>query len=348
MTDPSFPAVVGARLFSPPPLSRNIGWIVDAGRDFPSSIRKDLLALDTRLNIRDTPERLTTRGWNNYGPGDHRAFKYLTPTKRLEAGDLISTGLLVAKTVHLICSPSRAQMVCYELCGLDDHISSAGTRFLWEPVPDLCTPEYRIEMYKTLKLMHIVSPNNAELAGFYGLEDPIDINMPETIVSLATKLVTAGIGPNGTGAVIVRCGKMGCLVSSRNRMDVWLPAYYQPKDEGTKEDGDEVNCTKDGNRNKGGSSPHAKDGDTSHPKVVDPTGGGNAFIGGLAIGLVRNSGNFVLAAAMGTVAASFAIEQIGIPVLSKRRGRELWNGVEVQDRLEEYRKRVEGMGISLG
>lgn len=308
-----------------------------------------MLALDTRLSIRETPERLTTRGWNTYGPGDHRAFRYLTPTKRLEADDLISAGLPVAKTVHLICSPSRAQMVCYELCGgLDERISGAGTRFLWEPVPDLCTPDHRIEMYKTLKLMHVISPNHAELAGFYGLEDPIDISTPDTITSLATKLVTAGIGPNGTGAVIVRCGKMGCLVSSRKRMNVWLPAYYQPEPEDEGMNGDEENDAKDGDGSKSNSSPRAKDSDRSHPKVVDPTGGGNAFIGGLAIGLVRSGGNFVLAAAMGTVAASFTIEQIGIPTLSKKGEQELWNGVEVQDRLEEYRRRVEEMGISLG
>lgn len=82
---------------------------------------------------------------------------------------------------------------------------------------------------------------------------------------------------------------------------------------------------------------------------MDPTGGGNTFIGGLAIGLVRYKDNFVLAAAMGTVAASFAIEQIGIPTLAKKDGgRELWNGVEVQARMDEYRQRVEAMGISLG
>lgn len=348
LTEPPSPGVIGARLFSPPPDSRRIGWIVDAGRDFPSAIRKQLLALDTWLTIRETPERLTTRGWNSYGPGDHREFKYLTPKKRLQADDLISSGLLVAKTVHLICSPARAQMVCYELRGgLDDRFPSSRTRFIWEPVPDLCTPEHRVEMYKTLKLMHVISPNHAELAGFYGIEDPIDINTPDTIVSLATKLVTAGIGPNGTGAVIVRCGKMGCLVSSRKRMNVWLPAYYQPEGEERQGNSDEDNDTNNGNKNKS-SSPNAKDGDKSHPKVVDPTGGGNAFIGGLAIGLVRSGGNFVLAAAMGTVAASFAIEQIGIPTLSKKDGQELWNGVEVQGRLEEYRKKVEGMGIGLG
>lgn len=54
----------------------------------------------------------------------------------------------MAKTVHLICSPTRAQMVCYELCGvLEDRVSGGGTKFIWEPVPDLCTPEHRVEMF---------------------------------------------------------------------------------------------------------------------------------------------------------------------------------------------------------
>lgn len=317
--------IVGARLFSPPPISKKIGWIVDAGSDFPDKLRTQLLALDTHLKIRETRDRLTTRGWNSYGPNDHREFRYKTPKRRLEADDLISTRLIVAKTIHFICSPIRAQMVAFEICGiLDNHRPGTGTatRFIWEPVPDLCTPENRVAMYKTLKLVHVVSPNHTELAGFYGIEDPLDNSNPSTIESLASKLVTAGIGPHDTGAAIIRCGKMGCLIASRGRENVWLPAYYTTDD------------------------------DSNHEKVVDPTGGGNTFIGGLSIGLVRYPGNFVMAAAMGTVAASFAIEQIGIPALEKGGGGEdvveRWNGVSVLERFEEYRRRVKALGIVLG
>ncbi|KAH0607518.1 uncharacterized protein H6S33_002552 [Morchella sextelata] len=321
------PGIIGARLFSPPPHSHKIGWIVDAGRDFPPAIRAQLKALDTNLILRETHDRLTTRGWNSYGANDHREFRYLTPKKRLEADDLIAARLVVAKTIHFICSPVRAQMVAYELCGLLDDCrpgAGAATRFIWEPVPDLCTPEHRLDMYKTLKLVHVVSPNHAELAGFYGIDDPADNSSRATIEALTAKLVTAGIGPHHTGAAIVRCGKMGCLVASHGREPVWLPAYYSTDDS-------------EGN------------GGPNHEKVVDPTGGGNTFIGGVAIGLVRYPGNFVMAAAMGAVAASFAIEQIGIPVLEKAEGGrgERWNGVEVGKRFEEYRGRVEAMGVVL-
>ena len=81
-------------------------------------------------------------------------------------------------------------------------------------------------------------------------------------------------------------------------------------------------------------------------RVVDPTGGGNGFLGGLAVALARGRG-VVEASAWGSVAASFMIEQVGVPVLSSSpsdeqgKGRiELWNGIHVEERLDEYMKRV--------
>ena len=54
--------ILGARLFSPPPLSKCMGWIVHTGNDFPESIVKTLKSWDTTLILRQTPDRLTTRG----------------------------------------------------------------------------------------------------------------------------------------------------------------------------------------------------------------------------------------------------------------------------------------------
>ncbi|KAF8249936.1 Ribokinase-like protein [Wilcoxina mikolae CBS 423.85] len=295
--------VLGARLFSPPPLSKTVGWIVDAGYDFPADCLAQLEALQTHLVLRQTPERLTTRGWNSYESGDQRAFRYTTPKKRLEAIDLIKCGLAGAKCVHLICSPARAEAPIV----------------VWEPVPDLCTPKHRDGLMATVKLVDVVSPNHDELAGFFS-----DQTLPgasgewETIEYLASLLLKSGVGANGEGAVVVRAGKNGCLVASRQRGMVRLPAYYE--------------STQDGN----------------HEKVVDPTGGGNTFIGGLGVGLVRTGGNVVLAAAMGSVAASFAIEQIGIPQFETADdGGELWCGESVEERLKAYEKKVKELGIDL-
>jgi hypothetical protein len=74
-------------------------------------------------------------------------------------------------------------------------------------------------------------------------------------------------------------------------------------------------------------------------RVVDPTGGGNTFLGGLSVALARGK-SIEEACAWGHVAASFAIEQVGFPVLSvDEEGRETWNGVRVEDRLREFQER---------
>jgi len=78
-------------------------------------------------------------------------------------------------------------------------------------------------------------------------------------------------------------------------------------------------------------------------RVVDPTGGGNGFLGGMAIALARGKG-VVEAAAWGSVAASFCIEQVGVPILGKDdEGRETWNGERVEGRLEKFMGRI-GLG----
>ncbi|PWW79998.1 Ribokinase-like protein [Tuber magnatum] len=319
-------SVIGARVFSPGPQAKSIGWIVDAGNDFPQEVRRELMALGTDLAIREDLERKTTRGWNKYGPGDYREFKYLTPKKRIEVNDLVEEGLFTAKTSHLICTPARASSVCSGLHkALQDRLLHPTPLVIWEPVPDSCNPEHRMEMhttpppYKVLEMVHIISPNHDELAGFYGIKDPLEKRDPDTIKSLAGKIAAAGIGQQGSGAIIVRAGKLGCLVACKKHTPIWLPAYHPPTEGGD-----------------------------NNPGVVDPTGGGNAFIGGMSISIARNgSTKFVLAAAMGIVAASFAIEQVGMPKLEVVDGEERWNGVSVRERMEEYRRRVENMGISL-
>lgn len=65
-------SALGARIFSPPPLSKSVGWIVDCGSDFPAELRDFIASWDSGALIRETPDRLTTRGWNGYGENEHR------------------------------------------------------------------------------------------------------------------------------------------------------------------------------------------------------------------------------------------------------------------------------------
>ena len=51
--------------------------------------------------------------------------------------------------------------------------------------------------------------------------------------------------------------------------------------------------------------------------VIDPTGAGNAYCGGFLAGYVRTS-DVLTAARYGTVAASFLVEQVGLPEINER------------------------------
>ena len=67
-------AAFGARLVAGVAHSRSVGWVVDAGSDFPLDIRRILESWQTNCLFREDESRLTTRAWNGYGYGrrEHR------------------------------------------------------------------------------------------------------------------------------------------------------------------------------------------------------------------------------------------------------------------------------------
>ncbi|KAI8941714.1 hypothetical protein NX059_002921 [Plenodomus lindquistii] len=307
-------SALGARIFSPSPQSKTVGWVVDCGSDFPPELRQVIAHWDSGVVLRETPDRPTTRGWNSYGEHEYRAFRYLTPKLRIDHHALVGTPLIWARSFHLICSPLRCIDLIQNILALRQQESNAQSHqrplFIWEPVPDLCIPEEAENCLKALKFVDVVSPNHGELGGFFGKDtnakESVDFRLVERLCS---QWMESGIGPGGNGGSVVRCGKDGCLVT-RKGLQTWLPAYHQ-----------------------------------SAERVVDPTGGGNGFLGGLAVGLVRGGErpgieNLEEASIWGSVSASFAIEQVGMPVLSYTPDGETWNGVRVDDRLSEFKDRV--------
>lgn len=172
---------------------------------------------------------------------------------------------------------------------------------MWEPVPNSCVPEELDNCHEATKSVDLVSPNHAELAAFFGetgnIEDCVD---KPAIERFADVLYKSGSKSGRTKAVVVRAGKAGCLLADANGAQ-WIPAYHQ----------------------------------SESSKVIDPTGGGNTFLGGLGIALARGR-SLHEAAIWGSVAASFAIEQVGVPTLTESADGERWNGVRVQDRLDEF------------
>lgn len=177
-------------------------------------------------------------------------------------------------------------------------------------MPDLCVPDELQNTLEALKHVDVISPNHAELADFFSVNantasGDVDKGVVEDCASQLVKHIPSSDSGRKV-AVVVRSGKDGCYIATSQGQSEWLPAYHN-----------------------------------SAEKVVDPTGGGNGFLGGFAVGLVR-TGDVVEAAMWGNVGASFCIEQVGVPVLGKDgNGMETWNRVVVEERLKEFLGRNE-------
>ncbi|KAF7904000.1 hypothetical protein EAF00_001334 [Botryotinia globosa] len=388
-------SALGARLFSPPPLSQTISWVVDKGSDFPPSISSQINTWQTSCLIRTDPTRLTTRGWNGYDSNETRSFKYTTPKLRLDESSIAShPPLLFAKSFHLICSPNRCIDLVTRILSIRKSHSPNHPKplFIWEPVPDLCTPDELLNCTNVLPYIDVLSPNHSELAGFMG--DPDSGMTPEGEISMEAversceQLLSSM--PLQSYALVVRCGALGCYVAknggrnrraeknrrkrpaNRSRGGLTLDMNMEDLFAGLLSDSGEISFERndyvpvDPGIEKWIPAYHqAGEGEEEH-KVVDPTGGGNAFLGGLSVALARGKG-IIEASCWGSVAASFAIEQVGVPVLGVleetegtegeeddwveegdgedeedyTREMETWNGVVVQERLREFMGRVD-------
>lgn len=365
-----------------------MGWIIDKGSDFPAAVEDLVTAWDTSVLVRPTPERLTTRGWNGYDEHENRAFRYVTPKIRLTASDLTPT-LLTARSFHLICSPTRCRELVTEIkarrsgLGALDGSNLPRPIFVWEPVPDLCTPDELLNCTNTLPLVDIVSPNAAELAGFMG-DTGLDPETGETSTKQVERACEQLLGsmPLQSFAIVVRAGDKGCYLArngGRKRKARPSHSHGHGRHHNAAAGTSSTAATKGHQRKKpsarlhGGLQPDtdmealfagllqdpegtiAREEMEVDPgverwipayhadaaRVADPTGGGNAFLGGLAVALARGR-SLEEAAAWGSVAASFAIEQVGTPVLARdpATGAETWNGVNVYDRFEEFKTRL--------
>ncbi|ROW09439.1 hypothetical protein VMCG_02204 [Cytospora schulzeri] len=386
-------SALGARLFSPPPVhSKAVGWIVDRGSDFPPAITTLIDSWETMAVFRDDPDRLTTRGWNGYVDNNEtRAFKYTTPKKRLAAADLSGTPLLQARTFHIICSPSRCRELVTELLTLrkdeapsEDSPGGGYSRpiIIWEPVPDLCTPDELLNLTNCLPLVDVCSPNHSELAGFMG-DSGLDPDTGEISTAAVERSCEQLLGsmPLSSFTLVIRAGEKGCYVARngarrkvvrpgaadaagrRRRKQLAHHGGLQPDTDmmslfaGLLQQQQQQSAEDGGGGEESFSLIREEDGEVeidpgldrwipayftkeTQGKVVDPTGGGNTFLGGLAVGLARGKG-MEEAATWASVAASFAIEQVGVPELGRDgEGEETWNGVRVLDRLSELQERI--------
>jgi sugar/nucleoside kinase (ribokinase family) len=188
---------------------------------------------------------------------------------------------------------------------------------IWEPIPDLCTPEQFLNLRKAALGVTIVSPNRGEFAAFF---KESGLSMQEMVKRV---IQHDGDERRSSPAFVIRDGAQGCHVFNDGAR-LHLRAYHQ-----------------------------------NNVGVIDPTGGGNTFLGGLAMALsgkgdprledlpglmsigspaMKTMVTLLFAALHATVAASFAIEQVGLPIVDLANP-DIWNGQSYRRRLVECLKR---------
>ncbi|KAL4942739.1 hypothetical protein BDV06DRAFT_191558, partial [Aspergillus oleicola] len=305
-------ATLGARLFLPASLSSSLGLVLRVGNDFPSETSNALESWDATLVVEKETDKPSTRGLLEYkdttfGP---KAFMYTTPVLPLRVENLKGSPLLASESIHFLESPYAIGDRVLELVYLRKREGVLKRPLIiWEPAPLACKAENLQACIDAAGLIDVFSPNHLELATLF--KEQLSFYVDKTkIESLAQRFLDSGIGPEGQGIVIIRAGENGCLVAARHIPFTWLPPFYQL---GPSKERD--------------------------AKVIDPTGAGNAFLGAFAIGYI-NTGDAVEATCYGSVAASFALEQVGMPKKSVNESEELWNGESVLSRLRQYRRAI--------
>ncbi|KAJ6629207.1 Ribokinase-like protein [Mycena sp. CBHHK59/15] len=276
-----------------------VGMIVDRGSDFPSAMENKLAEFGQEMWVYRDQPVGTTRALNSYR-GDHRSFNYLTPRIRITPHDLEGTRLARSNTLHFICSPSRASVIMSEVQQIDGWSPTT----IYEPIPDRCVPEELKPLVEVLPSIDILSPNAEEALCLLSLPLP---PRKSSIEEAARKFLELGVGKDGKGAVIIRSGSMGAYVAMKDKAPGWVPAFWNS--------------------------------DRDPEKIVDVTGAGNSFLGGLAAGLLLENGDIYQATFYASVSASFTIEQGSLPSISTVTGSKEWNGDHPARRLNELRTR---------
>ena len=239
----------------------------------------------------------------------------------------------MAQSFHLVCSPNRCIDLVKGISAKRNELCNKGilihekALFVWEPVPGLCLPSELDNLYEAIEYVDVVSPNLEELGAFFGLSFSPNGNVDmDSLLGVCKSILFRNSGAR-LSCMIVRMGHWGCLVIDQLGATMIEP-YHQ-----------------------GDGTDESRRSATISEKVIDPTGAGNAFLGGFCVGLGMApiasfitldsaiESKFLMAAICGTVAASFAVEQVGMPVITDstvQPGQDLWNDDNVWNRIEQF------------
>lgn len=296
-------ATLGARLFTPSD-SKSISLVFNAGHDFPVSVIETFRSWSIDLHVQHLPEQPSARGLVFYKKAheNRKGFQRLTEPLPVTIADLRESRLLSAQAVHFFGTAEYMQEQSKEMNNAIAEGAMPRRPFIvCEPMAQSCKPDTLEAHQQAARLVDVFSPNHEELDSFFSSTSDLAFDARE-VERQAHVFVESGIGLTHNGCVVVRAAGHGCFCAWGSST-VWLPSYHDSKSE----------------------------------KVVDPTGAGNAFLGAFAIGW-QETGSYVEAAKYGQVAASFAIEQVGLPELKGCGDGELWNGESVRQRLDRYQR----------
>lgn len=234
----------------------------------------------------------------------------------IEPEHLRHTRLLTSRSFHFFVDPAQ---IVEQINQLQKLRKAAGitTRptVVWEPKAYSCVPENLQAFVEAMRVVDVFSPNHIELARIVRKNVPLTPSEKFFEDLCAPFFSSQDSGSSPQGVLVVRAGDHGSFVKSQSAQK-WLPAYYTPQDN--------------------------VEASTCGSKVIDTTGAGNAFLGALTIGLLMSTDDAIFAACAGNVAASFVVEQVGVPTLSfSEEGTELWNGESVSARFQDYRARLD-------
>ncbi|PBK66759.1 Ribokinase-like protein [Armillaria solidipes] len=197
--------------------------------------------------------------------------------------------------LHFCCSPADLSTSLMML-------SEPRPKIVYEPLPINCNPANLMALKSILPLIDVFSPNHEELELFLreshsAAADETDI---DSLVSMYAEF--------GSRTIVVRAGARGCFISNKNPLlgactSRWLTPYWTAEE--------------------------------ARENVLETTGAGNSFLGGLCAGMAIAGDDVFIGAAYGSVSASFVVQQPGVPriFLGKE---ETWNGECPRQRLKRY------------
>jgi sugar/nucleoside kinase (ribokinase family) len=233
-----------------------------------------------------------------------RKYQRLTSPMPSTVKDLEAANMIAAACFHFFDTTAAVSTQIDEISALHERQGiQLRPLYVWEPQAKSCSPETFEDHKAVVKNVDIFSPNHAELASFFTTSTSSAVVFDKESIERQARAFL----PSKTShplCIFIRCAEHGCFVLSATpdeEKTVWLPPFHL----------------------------------SDSQSVVDPTGAGNAFLGGAAMGYLAH-GDFFKAAAYGSVAASFAVETVGLPDIQN---------CGVKARLEDY---VSRLGKALG